>query len=153
LTTQPTRHQDGLLLIGSYKIFEGVLLAAAAFGILGLLHRDLAEVAFHWVRVLRVDPDNFYIHSALEKLFSISAKQLKELSAGTLIYAVLRLAEGGGLIARKRWAEILTVVSTGLFIPLEIWELVHKFTPFRLAAFLVNVAILAYLIYTLRNRH
>ena len=116
-----------------------------------LLHRDLAETAFHWVRVLRVDPENHYIHAALEKFFSASPKQLKELSAGTFIYGALRLIEGGGLIARKRWAEILTVVSTGLFIPLEIWEVIHKFTPLRVGAFALNVLILVYLIRTLRK--
>ena len=33
-----------------------------------------------------------------------------------------------GLLLRKHWAEYFTIITTGLFIPLEIYELVRHFT-------------------------
>ncbi len=141
----------GLMIIGLYKLFEGVLLLAVGIGLLRLLHRDVAAFVMHWVHVLRVDPDNHYIHRLLAKVFSVSPKQLRELSAGTFVYAALRLTEGVGLVMRKRWAEYLTVIATALFIPLEIYEIILHFTPIKLAVFVVNIAIVWYLAAGLRR--
>ena len=75
-----------------------------------------------------MDPDNRYIHGILVRIFRVTPKQLKELSVGTFIYAGLFLTEGMGLLLRKHWAEYFTIITTGLFIPLEIYELVRHFT-------------------------
>ena len=143
----------GLVLIGIYKALEGLLLVAAAVGLLKLLDRDLAEVADHWIHALRADPNNRYIHGFLVRVTGISKTQLEALSAGTFLYAGLRLAEGCGLIFRKRWAGQLTVWATALFIPLELVELVRRFTVIRVAALLLNVAIVIYLIFVLKRNN
>ena len=49
---------------------KGVSLLIIAFGLLRLLHRDVAEVTQHWIEVLRVDPDNRFIHRALMKILT-----------------------------------------------------------------------------------
>ncbi len=141
----------GLYLIGCYKLFEGCALVLLGFGVLRMLHRDIQPLLLHWVHVLRVDPDNRYIHRLLEKAFSVNPRQLRELSVGTFLYAILRFLEGFGLILRKRWGEYLTVVATGVFIPLEIYEIYRHLTWMRLAVFAINVATLWYLIFALRR--
>ncbi len=111
----------------------------------------MQTVLLHWVHVLRVDPDNRYIHQLLERAFNVSHKQLKELSAGTFFYAALRFAEGLGLVLRKKWGEYLTIAATGLFIPLEIWEIFRHVTAVKLVIFVLNVATLWYLIWALNR--
>jgi uncharacterized membrane protein (DUF2068 family) len=134
-----------ILLIGLFKLCKAIALLVAGIGILKLLHRDVAPVVTHWVEQLRLDPDNYYIHRALTRVFRVTPKQLKELSVGTFIYAGLYLTEGIGLVMRKHWAEYLTTISTALFIPLEVYELYHRFTWPRLSFLLINVAIVWYL--------
>jgi hypothetical protein len=59
-----------------------------------------------------------------------------------------------GLWLRRRWAEYLTVIVTGSFIPLEIYEIVEHFTVLRVVVLAVNVAIVIYLVLDLRReRH
>jgi uncharacterized membrane protein (DUF2068 family) len=70
-------------------------------------------------------------------------RHVNNLSAG---YGLLFLTEGTGLLLRKRWAEWLTIIATGSFIPLEVYELVREFTAVRLALLLVNTAVLVFLI-------
>jgi uncharacterized membrane protein (DUF2068 family) len=140
-----------LIVIGAWKLIEALALIAIAVGLLHYVHRDISAPILHWVRVLRMDPDNHYIHQVLEKVFSISPKQIRELSLGSLIYAVLRLIEGVGLVLRKRWAEYLVVIVTAIFIPLEAYELFRHFTPIRLAVLLVNAAVVWYLARNLRK--
>ena len=142
--------RTGILLIGLFKLLKGLLLVAVGIGALKLLHRDVAAVVDHWVQILRVDPDNRFIHRLLAKVFAVSPRQLKELSVGTFFYASLLLTEGVGLLLRKHWAEYFTVITTAALIPLEVYELAHKFTAVRLGVTLVNVAIVWYLVQELR---
>jgi uncharacterized membrane protein (DUF2068 family) len=141
----------GILLIGIFKLVKGVLLVAVGFGALRLLHRDVATVVGHWVDILRVDPENRFIHRLLTKILSVSPKQLKELSVGTFFYASLLLTEGVGLLARKHWAEYFTVITTALFIPLEIYEITRRVSPARFGVLAVNVAIVWYLVARLKS--
>jgi uncharacterized membrane protein (DUF2068 family) len=65
-------------------------------------------------------------------------------------YALVEGAEGVGLAMRRRWAEYLIVFATGILIPYEVWEVVHKVTLFRVGGLALNVAIVAYLAYKKR---
>ncbi len=69
-----------------------------------------------------------------------------------MLYGLLELVEGTGLWLDKLWAEYLTVVATSLLVPLEIYELVRKPTLLKAAGISVNVAIVAYLAWRLRER-
>ena len=140
-----------LVLIGLFKLCKALLLIAVGVGAIQFLHKDLASTAMHWVQVLRADPDNRFIHGILVRIFRITPKQLKELSVGTFIYAGLFATEGIGLLLRKRWAEYLTIVTTGALIPLEIYELARHFTPVKLAVTIINVLIVWYLAARVRS--
>ncbi|MDP9054511.1 MAG: DUF2127 domain-containing protein [Acidobacteriota bacterium] len=146
------RRDAWIFLIGLFKLFKGLSLLILGIGLLRLLHRDVASVAQHWVEVLRVDPDNRFVHRALARIFRVTPKQLKELSVGTFIYAGIFLTEAMGLLARKRWAEYMTLVSTSLFIPLEIYEIFHRFTWLKVGVTAVNLLIVWYLAARLKPR-
>jgi uncharacterized membrane protein (DUF2068 family) len=141
-----------LFLIGLFKLFKAALLIAVGIGAIKFLHKDLSSTVSHWVQVLRVDPDNRYIHGILVKIFRVTPKQLKELSVGTFLYAGLFLIEGFGLLLRKHWAEYFTIITTGLFIPLEVYELVRHFTITKLVVTVINVLIVWYLVARVRSR-
>jgi uncharacterized membrane protein (DUF2068 family) len=141
----------GILLIGSFKLLKGIMLVAAGIGALKLLHGNVADTVEHWIEVLRVDPENKYIHGLLGKVLSITPAQLKALSVGTFFYAALLLTEGIGLLMRKHWAEYFTVISTAALIPLEIYELAKHFTVAKVMVLLVNAVIVVYLIVRLRR--
>jgi uncharacterized membrane protein (DUF2068 family) len=141
-----------LVLIGIGKLIKSALLIALGFGALAVLHANVAHTVTSWMREMRVDPDNRFIHSMLERFFSITPAQLKGLSIGTFLYASLFLAEGIGLLLRKHWAEYFTIVTTALLLPLEIYELEQRLTFVRIAILALNVAIVWYLIVRVRSR-
>ena len=141
-----------VFLIGLFKLFKAALLIAIGIGAIKFLHKDLSSSVLHWVQVLRVDPDNRYIHGFLVRIFRVTPKQLKELSVGTFVYAALFLTEGVGLLLRKHWAEYFTIITTGVFIPLEIYELARHFTMVKLAVTVINVLIVWYLVARVRSR-
>ena len=72
------------------------------------------------------------------------------IAVGAILYGALEGFEGVGLLLRRRWAEYLVLIATAAFLPLEIDEIVHKATPTKALALLVNIAIIAYLIWRKR---
>jgi uncharacterized membrane protein (DUF2068 family) len=116
-----------------------------------MLHRDVSASVMHWIDLLRVDPDNRFIHKIIIRSFGIHEKQLRAISAGTFFYASILLTEGIGLLMRKHWAEWFTVISTAVFIPLEVYEIFHRFTFVRVGVLLLNAAIVWYLVNRIRH--
>lgn len=141
-----------LWVIGGFKLAKGLMLVAVGVGALHLIHKDVAEVVAGWFAQVHVDPDNRYVDRVLTRLLSVDDRQLKAIGVGTFGYAALLLTEGIGLLLRQRWAEYFTVIVTGSFIPLEIYELSRHVTLTRLIVIAVNLAILGYLIVLLRRR-
>ena len=141
-----------LVLIGTLKLFKALLLQVVGIGAIKFLHRDVVNTVMHWIQVLRVDPDNRFVHGLLVKIFRVTPKQLKELSVGTLLYAGLFATEGVGLLLQKRWAEYFTILTTSALIPLEIYELALHFTVTKLILTFVNVLIVWYLVARVRSR-
>ena len=141
-----------LVLIGVFKLLKAVLLIAVGIGAIKFLHKDIGASVTHWIAVLRVDPDNRFIHGLLARVFRVTPKQLKELSLGTFLYAGLFATEGIGLLLRKRWAEYFTIITTSTLIPLEIFELARLFTVMKLVVTAVNVLIVWYLVVRTRSR-
>ena len=142
----------GLWLIAAFKLFKGFALLAVAIGVLKLLHKDVASEVERWINFLRVDPHNHHIDKLLAKLGLLDDRKLKELSVGTFFYSALLLTEGVGLALKKRWAEYFTIISTALLLPLEVLEIARRVNFARIALFLVNIAVVVYLIIEVRKK-
>jgi uncharacterized membrane protein (DUF2068 family) len=86
----------------------------------------------------------------LNRLLTLDGNHVWILAFLALAYAALEAVECVFLWRGKRWAEYLTVVATAGFLPLELTELAEKVTPLKIVALVMNLAILAYLIWTKR---
>jgi uncharacterized membrane protein (DUF2068 family) len=82
----------------------------------------------------------------LDTLFTTTSTNLHLLGAVFLAYAAVELIEAVGLWYQRRWAEYLTFVVTASLLPFEIYELITKLSPFKIVAFVVNVAVVVYLL-------
>ena len=146
MTRRPGSSPFGLLLIGGFKAVSSLLLVALGIGLIRSINDDLGETARRLVVWIKLDPDNRYIHAAIARLSGINPTQLEEIGAGTILYGLLYGVEGVGLLLRKTWAEYLTVLLTGVLIPLELYEVFHKPNGPKAAVLALNVAIVAYLV-------
>jgi uncharacterized membrane protein (DUF2068 family) len=71
------------------------------------------------------------------------------LALSAFLYAVVRFIEAFGLWRRKPWAAWFGVLSGGIYIPVELFEVVHRISWAKLTVLSVNLAIVAYLGYAL----
>jgi uncharacterized membrane protein (DUF2068 family) len=96
------------------------------------------------------DLDNSPVVATIRKFFSYKRADL-DLAAGALaLYAVIELIEATGLWLAKRWGEYFAAVATGLFLPIEIYELTEHATKFKIATLVLNVFAVVYLIWAKR---
>jgi len=136
-------------LIALFKLIKALLLIAIAIGALSL-HRHRGPLD-PWIHALLFDPHGRYVHRAIERISGLDARQLDEIALGSIAYAAVFLVEGIGLMLRKSWAEVMTVLITTSFIPLEIYELaVHRGWA-KLGVIAANAIIVIYLVRRLRR--
>lgn len=145
-------HDRGLLLIGLFKLGKSILFFCIGMGAIHLLHKDLGDVVMRVATALKFDPESRFVSLVLNQVDLIDIHKLKLISLGTFAYSVVALTEGIGLVLEKVWAEYLTLILTISFLPWELYELARRPNWFRLSLLLINLAVLAYLLWLLRRK-
>jgi uncharacterized membrane protein (DUF2068 family) len=135
-----------LELIAAYKLLQAALLVSVGVGALRLLHKDVADMLSNLALALRFDPEGRLVSFLLDQAALLNDHRLRQISVFLFCYAALGILEGLGLMYEKIWAEYLTSIITASFLPLEIFELMHRVTWIRIGLFVVNLAVLAYLV-------
>jgi len=141
-----------LRLIAAFKFSQAFALIAVALGAFQLLRPEIAEMVQDWVHNLPIESEQNAVQHFAGWLVDLAPHQVMGLGAGALLYALLFLVEGVGLWRGKAWAEWLTVVATGLPIPVELYEVARHVTPLRVVALVLNVAVVALLLRNLRQK-
>ncbi|HWY90547.1 MAG TPA: DUF2127 domain-containing protein [Solirubrobacteraceae bacterium] len=154
LRGKPLRDMIVLRLIAIDRAFHFVVLAA--FGLLVLVFaadRGTLRATFYKVMAdLQGGVASEQSHTThglwheLSNAFTTSSSHLHLLGTVLLAYGAVEGIEAVGLWYQRRWAEYLTFLVTTSLLPLEIYEIVNHATPFKVLAFLVNVAVVIYLL-------
>lgn len=141
----------GFRIIGGFKLVGSILLFALGIGVLELVNKDVGAWLTWAITTLRLDPHNRYLQQAVSWGSGVNPNTLQEIGFGTFFYATLYLVESLGLIFERSWAAYLTIIATASLIPVEGYEVVHKVNGIKILVLLVNVGIVIYLIYKLRE--
>ena len=147
----------GLRGIALFEASKGLLAIMVVIWLLSLLHKDLENVAEHLLhflhKVFHLNPDGRLARSIIRGARHVTPANLHLWIGGALAYSVIRFVEAAGLWLEKPWAEWFALISGGLYIPIEIYELAHHVTLIKWAVLALNVLIVAYLAWLLRDSH
>lgn len=141
----------GLLIVGCYKLLEGLFFIGVGVGALHLIDKNLGDVMMRVLNALPVDPEGRLVSLLMNKADLINAHDLRRIGGLAFLYAFTRMVEGTGLLLHKTWAEYFTVALTVLGLPIEVFELIKRATWFKAGALAVNLAILVYLLWVLKR--
>ncbi|THJ25429.1 MAG: DUF2127 domain-containing protein [Nitrospira sp. CG24E] len=144
-------HHTGLAVIALFKVVKGLLLLLLGLGLLKLMHAEIATLFSLLIEALHLNADSRFIHTLVLKVDALQSNSVLLAGLVSLGYAGILLIEGVGLWLELTWASYLTVVSTGLLLPFEIYEVVEQVSLLRIGVLLLNLAIVAYLIIQLRR--
>lgn len=141
-----------LRLIALFKFCKAVLLVAVGLGALRLLDPGVAARAQRWVAALASSNDRSAVQHVIALVAGLSPGRLEAVGGGAFLYAGLFTVEGVGLWRSRGWAEYLTVIATLSLVPVEVFGLTRAVTLPRVAALVVNLAVVAYLLGRIRRR-
>ena len=145
----PHRAVRAIALIEAAK---GVLVLAAASGLLLFVHEDLNSLAAELVRHMHLNPASRHPHIFLDVVADLPQPGLLWLAAGAAAYAFLRLVEAYGLYYTRAWAEWLAALSGGVYIPFEITEIARKPSLLGAIILVINLGVVAVMALALIQR-
>ena len=148
----PSVHDNGLLLIGLFKLAKSLFFVGIGIGGIHLLHKDLSDEVMRLAAALRFDPESRMVGLVMDKVDLIDAERLREIGFATFAYSALALTEGIGLLLAKVWAEYLTLSLTISFLPWELYELLRRPTWIRGGLLATNLLVLWYLVWLLKRK-
>lgn len=140
-----------LLLIALARWAKAAVLIAAGLLAFHLLRPGAADEVREWIIALPFTTEQRVGQRALRWLIGAGPRRVQLLGVSAFAYAALFAVEGTGLWLQKRWAEFFSIVATSSLLPLEIYEIVKHVTILRIAVLVSNVAIVAYLVWRVRN--
>jgi len=146
-------HDAFIKVIIVERIVKAIVLIALAAGLLVAGEKGLLTT---WARYaqdqLNLDADDGVIVQLFLRVLLLigSFTHVSVVAIAAIAYALLEGTEGVGLAMRRRWAEYLTVIATGILIPYEAYEVLHHATLFKVGALLLNLAVVGYLAYRKR---
>ncbi len=139
-----------LYVIIAIKLGKALLLLLAALGVYSLSDENLPAAFRQLLMFLHLDPEKQFFADLETKIALMSAAKMRMLAGGTVLYSLFSWVEGVGLIFRVSWAGWLAIGESAFFIPIEIYELIHRVTPTIVLVLALNILIVWYLF---ANRH
>lgn len=145
-------HQRGLLLVGLFKLSKAIFFVAVGAGALQLVNRNVSDVLMHLIDALRIDPERRFVTILMDHAGLISSYQLRRAGILSFLYAMVCVVEGTGLVLEKGWAEYFTVILTAMGLPWESYELMERFSTYKVVLLAINLVVLLYLLWILRKK-
>jgi uncharacterized membrane protein (DUF2068 family) len=150
--TAPANERKAIRLVAYFEAFKGLLVIAAATGLLALVHKDLQDLAARLVEHTHLNPASRYPRIFIDAAARLQDSRLVLLALGAAAYSLLRLIEAYGLYREKAWAEVLAAASGAIYMPIELYEWFHHPTWLRAAIFTLNAAVVAIMLHALLQR-
>jgi uncharacterized membrane protein (DUF2068 family) len=142
-----SRQLKALRFVAFLELIKGLLVLAAGFGVLSLVHRDAWDVAAGLLRFFHVSQDRRYAQVFLDLADHVTDAKLWAIAAGAAVYSTMRFIEAYGLWKARAWAEWVALLLGAFYLPFEVYELIRRITMLRVAVLMVNLAIVLYMLF------
>jgi uncharacterized membrane protein (DUF2068 family) len=118
-----------LYAIIAIKLLKGLLFVSLAVVAYTLSDNDLPAEYKNLLHHLRLNPERKFWADLAVQIGQLTEAKVLWAAAGTLVYSLFSLVEGVGLMFRISWAGWMAIGESAFFIPIEIYELVHRTVP------------------------
>jgi uncharacterized membrane protein (DUF2068 family) len=146
---RPTKRSVGLRTLAIAELIKGAIVLLLGFGVFHLMHNNLDDVAERVCQVFHVNPEGKLSNLFFELASHSSDRNLWVLALGAFVYATVRSIEGYGLWREREWAQWFELLSTGLYLPAELYWLRQNPSWLKVGVLIANGVILLFMV-TLR---
>jgi uncharacterized membrane protein (DUF2068 family) len=142
---ESVRRAPTLYAIIAFKLLKGLLFVVLAFTAYTLSDNDLPAEYQHALHWLRLNPEKKFWNELAVQVGNLTETKVLWVAVGTLVYSLFSLVEGVGLMFRVSWAGWLALGESAFFVPIEVFELVHKPSKPVFVIMILNILIVWYL--------
>lgn len=139
-------------LIGLFEGIKGLAAIFVALGFLSLVHHDLHGFVLELIGHFGLEPTAHYPQLLLSFVDNITQARESSVIILAMGYAAMRIAEGVGLWYGFAWGEWLAALAGGIYLPFELFNLMHQPNWEVMVVFVVNLAVVVYLTDRLQHR-
>ena len=142
---------QALRSIATFELAKGLVVVLAAVAVLFLVGQDPGDVADGLLRLLHISPDGHFAQVFLDWADTLTDAKLWAVAGGALAYSTLRFLEAYGLWYARAWAAWIALISGSLYLPYEIYKLIHRQSLLHVSVLVINLAIVIYMAYLLKT--
>jgi uncharacterized membrane protein (DUF2068 family) len=142
-------------LIALDKLAKAVGLVFISFVLRMMLSVERNQILRDWLKNEGLSPHNWvtiHIFKWVETALGYPPRTLRIIHVAVIIYAGIYLIEGVGLLFEKKWAEWVVVITTAMFLPVEIYEIFVDPTMPIIILFILNLIMAVYLAWRLHRQ-
>jgi uncharacterized membrane protein (DUF2068 family) len=141
--------KGGLRVVALFEGAKGLLVLFVGFEVLAFIHKDLHSFAEQLVRHFHLNPARHYPRIFIDATNHLTDARLWAMAFSALLYSVVRFVEAVGLWLQREWAKWFGFLTGGIYIPVELFEIMRGVTWPKATVLIVNTAIVGYLSYVL----
>ncbi|MEX5747311.1 DUF2127 domain-containing protein [Massilia sp. X63] len=143
---------QGLRTVAVLEAAKGAVVLLTGFGLFALLHQDVQRFAEALVRHAHLNPASHTPRVFIDYAGRLDDARLMQLAAAALAYSAVRLVEAYGLWHGRAWGEAFAALSGAIYLPFELDELLRRPGLLSIGLLALNLAIVAFMVYSLRRR-
>ena len=148
---RPVVRASGLRLVALFEASKGLLVLLVGLELLSLVHHGAQDVGEAIVERFHLDFARHHPRILLYASTHLNDSNVRLLALAALAYSTVRFIEAYGLWRLRAWAEWFAIVSGGVYLPFELYELIRHPTLVKVVILLLNAVIVAYLIHVRWN--
>jgi len=138
-----SRWSKGLRAIALFEIAKGLVGVWAAKVLILEGHGAVDKLSNKLLHLLHLEGSEGLGQWILNFAQSVNVNMLIVFA---FAYITVRFVEAYGLWRERHWAEWFAAVSAGLYVPFELWAVIHHAGPIKLILLGANVGMVAFLV-------
>lgn len=145
--------EKSLKSIAVFEFSKGILVLIAGCGVLSLLNNKIQIKFEHYVSSFNYIPHGKISNIIYSGITHPKNSLLIMLATFAILYSSLRFAEGYGLWHQANWAKWLGLISTLIYLPYEIYDLIKHPGIIPVVLILINLIVIYVLYSTIQFKH
>jgi len=130
------------------KSIKGVILELLSISVFPIFSDEVTDFLHHIAARSHLLSSAHVINYLFTKVADASDRKLASFSLLFFLWGLLELSESVGLWKKRRWAEYLAVVGTGMFVPIEAYTLIYQPNIEKVIILFFNILLVIYLIWS-----
>ncbi len=135
----------GLKAVAILEASKGLISLIVGLGIHELTGKDIALVMESLLSHLHLNPGSQIPEVILQGASTLSNSNLTLIAIGALAYSVIRFVEAYGLWNEFIWTEWFALVSGGIYLPFEFYEVVMRKDGLSVFVLSINIVVVWYM--------